>query len=147
MNLSKRITVSILIVSIYMFGISSQLLANDESNILDLGTVSDGVRHVSATEAAQLIEQNADIKVLDVRTGWEYKRGHVEGAENLNYYAFSFKKSIGKLDKKTTWLVHCKSGVRSGNTIPIMQEAGFESIIHMDGGFDAWKKAALPVKK
>jgi len=105
------------------------------------------VLHVSPAEAAQLIEQNTDIKVLDVRTGWEYKRGHVKGAENINYYSFSFKKSLNKLDKNTIWLVHCKSGVRSGRSIPIMQEAGFQSIIHMDGGFDAWREAGLTVNK
>jgi len=145
MVLIKRTTINYLILIATLLCVPFQLFANNDDELTDIGTIRDGVRHVSPAEAAKLIELHADIKVLDVRTGWEYNGGHVEGAENLNYYSFSFKKSLNKLDKKTTWLIHCKSGVRSGRTIPIMKEAGFESIIHMDGGFDAWKDAGLPV--
>ena len=49
------------------------------------------------------------------------------------------------LDKETTWLVHCKSGVRSGKTLPLMKKLGFKSIIHMDGGINDWRAAELPV--
>jgi len=147
MNLTKRISSIILILSIIVLSPTSKLFASDGIERFDVGTVKNGVLHVSPAEAAQLIEQNTDIKVLDVRTGWEYKRGHVKGAENINYYSFSFKKSLNKLDKNTIWLIHCKSGVRSGRSIPIMQEAGFQSIIHMDGGFDAWREAGLTVNK
>jgi len=131
MNLTKRLSVIFLFTSTLVLGTSTHLFANDDIERFDIGTVKKGVLHVTPAEAAQLIEQNADIKVLDVRTGWEYKRGHVEGAENLNYYSFSFKDSLNKLDKDTIWLIHCKSGVRSGRTIPLMKEAGFKSIIHI----------------
>lgn len=145
MHLAKSTTIGFLTLSIAVFGISSRLLANNESKNANLGAISDAVRHVSAVEAAQLIEQNADIKILDVRTASEFKRGHVKGAINLNYYSLGFKAALNELNKKTTWVVHCKSGVRSGRTVPIMKEAGFESIIHMDGGFDSWKEAGMPV--
>ena len=147
MNLVKSTFFKLLCSSIVFFSLSAELFANIDAATYDVGTVREGVLHVTPVEAAQLIDQNVEIKVLDVRTGWEYKRGHVEGAENLNYYSFGFKKALNMLDKKTIWLIHCKSGVRSGRTIPIMKEAGFESIIHMDGGFDAWKEAGLTVNK
>ena len=147
MNLTKRLSLILLISSLTLLGLSSKLFANDGLDRFELGTVKNGVLHVTPAEAAQLIEEHAEIKVLAVRTGWEHNRGHVEGSENLNYYSFSFKKSLKKSDKKTIWLIHCKSGVRSGRTIPIMQEAGFQSIIHMDGGFDAWREAGLTVNK
>ncbi len=105
------------------------------------------IRHVTPTEAAQLLAEDPAIQILDVRTGWEYKRGHLEGAVNENYYSFSFKKNLHKLDKDVTWIVHCKTGVRSGKTLPIMEELGFKQVIHMDGGIDAWRAASLPEVK
>ena len=125
----------------------SQLLENMDAGAFDSKAFCDGVLHVNATEAAQLLNQNADIKILDVRTGIEFKRGHVKQAENVSYFSFSFKKSVKKLDKNAIWLVHCESGNRSGQAISIMQEAGFESIVHMDGGLDAWQEAGLPINK
>ncbi|PWQ95667.1 rhodanese-like domain-containing protein [Leucothrix arctica] len=110
-----------------------------------VGVLNDGILDVSATQAAQLLKDNPNIKVLDVRTGWEYNRGHIAGAVQINYYSLGFKKAVDALDKNTTWLVHCKTGVRSGNTLPFMKEAGFKSVIHMDGGFDSWRAAKLPV--
>ena len=111
----------------------------------ELGELRDGVLHVTASEAAQLLEEKPNIKVLDVRTGFEYNRGHIQDAVQINYYSFSFKEKLSMLDKETTWLVHCKSGVRSGKTLPLMKKLGFTSIIHMDGGINDWRAAELPV--
>ena len=113
----------------------------------DFGELRDSVLHVTAVEAAQLLAQKPNIKVLDVRTGFEYKRGHIEGAVQINYYSFSFKDKLSTLDKEITWLVHCKSGVRSGKTLSLMKELGFKSIIHMDDGINGWRAAKLPETK
>lgn len=112
-----------------------------------VGEFREEVLHVSAIEAADLLEKNTNIKVLDVRTKWEYRRGHIKGAVTINYYWFGFKKKLASLDRETTWLVHCKSGVRSGRTLPLMKEMGFKSIVHMDGGFNRWRDANLPIFK
>ena len=110
-----------------------------------VGKFNDGVLYVSAIQTAQLLKDNPNIKVLDVRTGWEYKRSHIAGAVQINYYSFGFKKALDALDKGTTWVVYCTVGVRSGNTLPFMKKAGFKSIIHMDGGFNHWRAAKLPI--
>ena len=38
------------------------------------------VQDVSAYEAIELLEQNPEIKILDVRTAAEFNSGHVKGA-------------------------------------------------------------------
>ena len=118
---------------------------NIVEELKELGQFRDGVLHVSATEAALLLKEKDNIRVLDVRTGFEYDRGHIEGAVQINYYWFGFEEKLATLDKETSWLVHCKSGVRSGKTLPLMKKAGFKSIIHMDGGINSWRDAKLPV--
>ena len=105
------------------------------------------IRDVNATEAAELLKNNPEIKVLDVRTGFEFNRGHLKDAVNLNYYSRKFEDKLNELDKNTTWLVHCRSGVRSGKTMPLMKAAGFTSVIHLVDGILDWKNAGLPLVK
>ena len=105
------------------------------------------VQDVDAAQAMELLQENSEIKILDVRTGFEFNRGHLKDAINLDYYSRKFKDELSKLDKNATWLVHCRSGVRSSKTLPIMKRAGFTNIIHLTGGINDWNKAGLPVIK
>ncbi len=117
----------------------------------DISTIGDlkpnGIRHVTVQQAHQLIIYHPEIIILDVRTKGEYKSGHIKGAKNINYFSLSFKKRIEGLDPSKTYLIHCKSGHRSGRAAPIMRDAGISAVLHMDGGFDAWKEAGLPIAK
>ena len=105
------------------------------------------VRDVSATEAAEILKNDPEIRVLDVRTGFEFNRGHIEDAVNFNYYSRKFKAKLNTLDKNVTWLVHCRTGVRSGKTLPLMKAAGFTNVIHLQDGIVDWTKSGLPVVK
>lgn len=117
-----------------------------ETAIASVGTLkANGVRHVSVDEAAALLARDPSIVVIDVRTGGEYRRGHIAGARNINYFSLNFSKRMKDLDPSAAYLVHCKSGHRSGRAAPIMINAGISTVIHMDGGFDAWKDAGHPV--
>lgn len=119
--------------------LASTLSAKSALALEQYGQVNaNGVRHVSGVEARAIIKTNPDIVVLDVRTPFEFKRGSIDGAININYYSLSFKKKLEALSRNKTYLVHCQTGVRSGRTIPLMLEAGFTDLIHMDGGYKAW---------
>lgn len=106
---------------------------------------ADGVLHVNANEAALLIAQKPMLVILDVRTPAEFSEGHIQGAINIDYYGSDFKKNLSALDKGVQYLIHCRSGARSGRSLPIMQSVGLVNIIHMDNGFNSWKTAGLPV--
>ena len=101
------------------------------------------VQHVSATEAAESIRQQSDIVILDVRTPEEFQQGHLEGAINIDFHAADFQDQIRALSPRKTYLLHCRTGNRSGRTLPLMQEAGIQKIIHMDGGIESWRAVGL----
>jgi len=110
-------------------------------------TADTEIRDVSAAEAAEILKENPNIKILDVRTGLEFRLGHIKDAVNLNYYSRKFETNLAELDKDITWLVHCRTGVRSGKTLPLMKAAGFTSVIHLKDGIVDWKDAGLPLTK
>ncbi|MBO0334789.1 rhodanese-like domain-containing protein [Sneathiella sp. CAU 1612] len=104
-----------------------------------------GYRIVTPLEADALLKEKPDVVVLDVRKPEEFNSGHIEGAINIDYFAADFDDRIAALDPTATYLLHCKSGGRSGNTLPLMRASGITNVHHLDAGFDGWKDAGLKV--
>jgi len=108
---------------------------------------SSSVIHVGVQQAADVLETDNEIIVLDVRTPWEYRRGHLNGAVNINYLSLGFRSKIADLDPEATYLVHCKSGHRSERALKSLLKAGIANLIHLDGGIDAWRTAGQSVTR
>ena len=108
------------------------------------------VKEVDPAQAAALLAK-ADEKtkpvVLDIRTAEEFAEGHIDGARNINFSAADFEARITKLDRNAPFLVHCRSGGRSGKSLAIFKKLGFKNIYHLEGGILAWKEAGKPLKK
>ena len=101
---------------------------------------------VSPEDAAAITADPPDgLVVLDVRTPEEYAEGHLDGAVLVDFYDADFADQLAALDKDVPYLVYCRSGNRSGQTIPLMQQLGFDSAVDVDGGILAWAGAGLPV--
>ncbi len=102
------------------------------------------ITHVSATEAFTY-SQDEDVLILDIRTKEEFLSGKIPNAINIDYYSPTFIQSLNQLDKHKTYLVYCRSGNRSSDTIRIMKELGFTSIIHLEKGIISWTQHNLPL--
>lgn len=77
----------------------------------------------------------AAVELLDVRRPSEYEEGHVAGARNvpLDY----LNESLGELDRKKSYVVHCAGGYRSMVFASILKSRGFDLISDVRGGFNA----------
>lgn len=81
--------------------------------------------------------------LLDVRREGEWKAAHIQGAtwsplDTLNH-------NLPAVDPERLIAVHCKSGYRSAIACSILQRAGFRKVVNVEGGYDAWQQAGLPV--
>ena len=88
--------------------------------------------------------QGASTQVLDVRREGEWQSGHIEGAEW--FPLDNFKVSAPEIDPTVPLVVHCQGGYRSMIACSMLLRAGAKDVINMSGGFDAWRKAGLPVE-
>jgi len=91
---------------------------------------------INVTKARKLIQENKanqNFVILDVRTPAEFAQEHLKGAVNINIYDDNFEKSLEKLDKKKTYLVHCHAGVRCFMAAEVMEEKGFTTIYSVNG--------------
>lgn len=89
--------------------------------------------------------RNGDATLVDVREYAEFAGGRVEGAKLL---------PLGELEKRHTELDHskpvyvmCRTGNRSGQAQKKLKNLGFENVINVAGGFEAWKKEDLPFER
>lgn len=101
---------------------------------------------VELVPPAQFEKQMAEHKgqLIDVRTPKEFAGGHLQGAENIHLYDRDFGPRIDKLDKEKTVYVYCKAGGRSSEAVSILKSKGFQHIVELEGGTDAWADAEKP---
>jgi len=87
-------------------------------------------------------------KLIDVRKPAEFASGHLKGAENINYYDADFATRIEAMPKQgVVYYLYCRSGNRSGKTLAMMKEAGFQLVYDMKGGMIRWTAENLPQEK
>jgi hydroxyacylglutathione hydrolase len=87
--------------------------------------------------------QGDGTQVLDVRREPEWEAGHIAGA---SWWPLdNFKIAPPEIDRDLPIAVHCKGGYRSMIACSLLQRAGFQNVVNVVGGFDAWLLASLPV--
>ena len=97
---------------------------------------------VSAEALSHRLEGNG-WRVLDVRREPEWEAGHIAGA---SWWPLdNFKVAAPEVDRNATIAVHCKGGYRSMIACSLLQRAGFNNVVNVVGGFDAWQQAGLPI--
>jgi len=101
------------------------------------------VTAISASKAAAKLKKKPKVVVIDLRTPKEFASGHIKGAININMSDKEFAAKLGKLDRKKTYLMHCRSGGRSSASIPVWNRLGFKNVLHLASGTLGWKKAGL----
>ncbi len=104
---------------------------------------TDNYGNVSVSEAYDLIQNEAGLVVLDVRTQAEYNDGHIEGAILIPVAEIADR--LNELSADDEILVYCRSGNRSSTAVGIMGDAGFTKIYHMNQGMNGWLAEGLPV--
>jgi hydroxyacylglutathione hydrolase len=97
------------------------------------------IGQVSAEELARLGEE---VQIVDVRRSPEWDKGHIEGAQLLPLHHLSSK--LGEIDRARPVAVHCQGGYRSAIACSLIQRAGFDRVMNLTGGFDAWRACGLP---
>ena len=87
------------------------------------------------------LRKKRDTVILDVRSRAEQVGGVINGQRHMNIADPEFKKNVAKLDKAKTYVVYCRSGMRSARACRIMAKQGFENVYNLKGGYVAWERA------
>ena len=111
-------------------------------------SVDQDIRLVPPSAAFQVVDEApADLVVLDVRTPEEFAGPRLANSINVDFYAADFAAQLDELDKTATYVVYCRSGNRTSQAIPIMEDLGFEVVYEVDGGIVNWANAGFPLEQ
>lgn len=84
--------------------------------------------------------------VIDFRTSGECAEGRLPGSMNVDFYnEDEMRSALDALDKNQPYYVYCRSGGRSAQAAEIMLSRGFQRVINLEGGIQAWQAAGLPL--
>jgi rhodanese-related sulfurtransferase len=86
-----------------------------------------------------------DVTVLDVRGLAEYRAGYIPGAMQIPLNELG--KRMDEVPTDGLVVVVCRSGRRSNEAATSLEDAGFDNILHMTGGMQAWTRAGFQVER
>ena len=93
---------------------------------------------INSEQLTDMIDKGQNMLLLDVRTPEEVADGKISDALEIDFYGDNFEAEIDKLDKGKHYVVYCRSGVRSANSVALMKEKGFSKCTNLKGGYNAW---------
>lgn len=97
------------------------------------------MKEFSASQLQQFLYDNdSDPLLLDVREEWEFKRCHIDGSVLVPMG--DIPSQLNELDPDRVTVVICHHGIRSRNVCYYLEREGFENIINLSGGVDAWAR-------
>jgi len=105
-----------------------------------------GVKSISTDEAAQLIQRDTAVVLLDVRTveEWNSATGHLRNAILIPLQDLDVR--INKLNafRDRLIIVYCRSGNRSGRAARLLLDSGFNAV-NLTGGIRRWNAKNYPM--
>ncbi len=107
------------------------------------------IQTVTPEAAAKIIAEDADVVILDIRTPGEFAEAFISGATTptllVDFYAATFADDLDELDKDVHYVVYCRTGNRTGQSMSIFRDLGFKQVSEIGGGIVAWANADLPI--
>ena len=92
--------------------------------------------------AARLAKREAGedrFVLVDVREPVEFEIARIPGSVLVPVGGINDGTLLGRIPQGVPLILHCKAGVRSGQALEALAAAGYEDVLHLEGGIDAWK--------
>lgn len=93
---------------------------------------------VNGNEARELIKNEKDLVIIDIRTKSEVAGGKIPKSKNIDIYEGKFQSEIEKLDRDGKYLVYCAAGGRSKSAVGLMEKMDFKHIYELKGGYGSY---------
>ena len=100
------------------------------------------IKYVSMDEIVEIMKENKDYIILDVRTIEEYNEGHIPNAICIPNETIG-EETVNELpNKEQLILIYCRSGNRSKQAAAKLEKLGYTNLIEFGGIID-WKGAIV----
>jgi sulfur-carrier protein adenylyltransferase/sulfurtransferase len=100
------------------------------------------VRGISATQLQEMISRGEKVALVDVREPFEFEIARIASSQLIPLGAIPDRLTEITQSEKT--VVMCKSGARSARAIEFLRSKGFDNLLNLEGGLDAWRAEVDP---
>ncbi|WP_455205815.1 rhodanese-like domain-containing protein [Kaarinaea lacus] len=100
------------------------------------------MQNIDVHELKQLMDENANPVLLDVREAWEYSICHIQGSKLVPMR--EIHNAIDELDPSQPTVVICHHGIRSQQVCFLLNRMGFNKLYNLRGGVQAWANEIDP---
>lgn len=95
------------------------------------------LEEITATELNDLIANDAEVQIIDVREPHEYEIAKIPNTKLIPLAQVASR--VKEIDSSRTAIIHCKAGGRSAKAIEALKEAGYAGrLVNLKGGITAW---------
>ena len=100
------------------------------------------VEEIGAAELKRRLDAGEPLEIIDVREPHEWAICRIEGARLVPLG--SLAERLHELDSARTYVLQCRSGVRSAKALGLLRAAGFRRLLNLRGGILAWAREVDP---
>jgi adenylyltransferase/sulfurtransferase len=100
------------------------------------------VRSIKVGDLKARLDAGSDVVVLDVRDPHEWDISAIDGSLRIPKGQVVARMDEIPRDKEV--IVHCRTGIRSRDAIIMLKEHGFENLVNLIGGINAWAREIDP---
>ena len=97
-----------------------------------------------ASELRARIEAGEPPAVLDVRTRWEFERGHVPGAIHIPFWTLPGRLREIDAQRERPLVVYCEMGPRAWMAGAALTLLGFRHVGYLAGHMARWRRDGFP---
>lgn len=115
---------------------------------LDIGVNEQEVETITPCQVKNIIDNNIDYLLLDVREPHELagELGHIHGIKNIPIDSLISELNNLEEYKNKEIITICRSGHRAYTSAQILKQAGFTNVRVMKGGMIAWRNEECPAE-
>ena len=95
----------------------------------------------------ELIQTGKPPVIVDVRSGVEYRAGHVPGALHIPFWSALWRADDIPVSRQDPVVVYCAHGPRASLAGWALKLAGIANVVHMKGHMTGWHRQRLPEVK
>lgn len=99
-------------------------------------------QEVTVKTLKKLLDEKADVTILDVREPFEYEICRLDGSKLIPLG--ELPERVNELSTADRIVVHCHSGARSANAVKFLNSLGFKKAKNLKGGIKAWAEQIDP---
>lgn len=97
---------------------------------------SSSYENITAAGLKNRLEAGGRPVLLDVREPWEFELARIEGSKLVPMSQLEGR--FAELDPNAETVVICHHGSRSAYVTQVLQRSGFEKVLNLEGGLDAY---------